>query len=69
MGDPKGKVFFADGREKEETFAKLGNWKSSFNKFKRRVNLLVGFKYLFGVFFSIFSLYLICYIFFINLVI
>jgi hypothetical protein len=47
----------------------LGNWKSSFNKFKRRVNLLVGFKYLFGVFFSIFSLYLICYIFFINLVI
>lgn len=69
MGDPKGKVFLAEGREKEETFAKLGNWKSSFKKLKKRVNILIFFKYFFGLFFSIFSLYLICYIFYINLVI
>lgn len=65
--DPKGRIFLADGRKKEETFAKLGNWKRSFVTLKKRANFLIWFKFIFGVFFSLFSLYLICYSFYINL--
>lgn len=69
MGDPRGRVFFAEGREKEETFAKLGNWKKSLSKLKFRSNILIYLKFYFGVFFSIFNLYLVSYLFYVNLVV